>query len=324
MQDNSPPVLTSLLVVLIGALWGVYWAPLRRLETILAGGPWLTFAAVFIACLVLSPFAWKGRTRLGASNKRALLSTALGGASFVLYSNGLLYGQVAVVILLFYLTPVWSTLIARFWMKWPISPWRYMAILLGLPGIGMVLSGSHSGLPLPHTLGDFLGLTSGILWSIAATGINVHSRTKAAETNFVFCAGGVLMALVLALTLGRDGGQVVILKSGLAAWGWMSLVGVLWWAVSLTGFMWASRRLEPARVGILLMSEVIVGAMSAGLFAGEPFSGLMIVGAVLVVGAALIETGSRPYYPQLGRGAPQKAYRSPYRSQKTKSQKKKK
>ena len=300
----------SLLVVIIGALWGLYWVPIRRLEAVLSTGPWLTFAVVCLGCLGLVPFAWKGRRRLRDSNKRALLSTALGGASFVLYSNGLLYGQVAVVILLFYLTPVWSTLIGRFWMKWPTSPWRYLAIVLGLAGIGMVLSGSHNGLPLPHTLGDVLGLTSGILWSIAATGINVHSRTRAAETNFVFCAGGAGMALILGLCLGPGGPGHLAVELGLTAWGWMACVGLVWWAVSLTGFMWATRRLEPARVGILLMSEVIVGAISAGLFAGEPFSGIMIMGAALVVGAAVIETVSKPYYSQPGRGVPQEGLQS--------------
>ncbi|MBS3780534.1 MAG: DMT family transporter, partial [Desulfovermiculus sp.] len=218
----------SFLVVSIGALWGLYWVPIRRLEAMLSTGPWLTLAVVCIGCLGLVPFAWKGRRRLRGSNKRALLSTALGGASFVLYSNGLLYGQVAVVILLFYLTPVWSTLIGRFWMKWPTSPWRYLAIVLGLAGIGMVLSASHNGLPLPQTLGDVLGLTSGILWSIAATGINVHARTKAVETNFVFCAGGAGMALLLALSLGRNVPVVFAGDFGPSAWGWIAFVGLLW------------------------------------------------------------------------------------------------
>jgi drug/metabolite transporter (DMT)-like permease len=292
--------LPSLLVVIVGALWGLYWVPLRRLEDLLGAGPWLTFSVVLIGCLCLMPLAWKGRRRLAASSKKALFSTALGGASFVLYSNGLLYGHVAVVILLFYLTPVWSTMIARFWLKWPTSPWRYLAIILGLAGIGMVLSGNHHGLPLPHSLGDFLGLTSGILWSIAATGINVHSRTKAAETNFVFCTGGVIMAFILALVLDPPNPAAAGGTPGLSALGWIALVGSLWWAFSLTGFMWATKQLEPARIGILLMSEVIVGAISAGLFAGEPFTALMIFGGVLVVVAAMLETLSKPYHPRLG------------------------
>ncbi len=271
-------------------MWGVYWVPLRQLDAVAAAGPWATLAVVLAGCLVLTPFGWAGRARLQAANNRALLSVALGGASFVLYSNGLLYGQVAVVILLFYLTPIWSTLIARFWLRWPVSWWRYAAIGLGLAGIALVLRGDHGGLPLPRTLGDWLGLASGLLWAVAATGIHVHVRTRPAETNFVFCAGAAAMALLLALLLGDEPEPRVAGGQYTTALLWTVLIGGVWWAASLTAFMWASREMEPPRVGILLMSEVIVGAVSAALFAGEPFGVTMTVGAMLVVGAGVLET----------------------------------
>lgn len=276
------------LVVAIGSLWGLYWAPLRQLEGLVAAGPWATLAVVLTGCLCLTPFAWIGRARLLASNNRALGSIALGGGSFVLYSNGLLYGQVAVVILFFYLTPVWSTLILRFWLGWPVSGWRYLSIVAGLLGIALVLQSSHTGLPLPKTLGDLFGLASGLLWSVASTGMYVHSRTRAAETTFVFCAGGTVMAFLLVLGLGSPLPEIAREHYG-AALGWTLLIGVFWWAISLSGFMWATRHLEPARVGILLMSEVVVGAASAALFTEEPFTLYMILGAMLVITAGSLE-----------------------------------
>jgi drug/metabolite transporter (DMT)-like permease len=286
-MNHSP--LAGSLVVAAGALWGLYWMPLRQLESLVPAGAWLTLAALLVACLLLAPAAWRGRARLRGARRRAIASVALGGASFTLYSNGLLYGQVAVVILLFYLTPVWSTLIARFWLGWPVSWWRYAAIACGLVGIMLVLAGSHGGVPLPHDAGDWMGLASGLLWAIASTGIRVHSRTRPAETNFVFCAGGAALALVMALALGRE--PVLPVESeAVAAAGWVLLIGGLWWAVSLTLFLWATGVLEPARVGILLMSEVIVGALSAAFFAGEPFGILVAIGATLVIAAGALET----------------------------------
>lgn len=289
MSPPHAPPLAGMAVVAVGALWGLYWLPLRRLDAVAAAGPWATLAVVALGCALLAPFAWRGRARLRGAGRHALASLALGGAAFVLYSNGLLYGQVAVVILLFYLTPIWSTLIARFWLGWTVSWWRYAAIGCGLVGIGLVLRGSHGGLPLPHALGDWLGLASGLLWSVAATGIRVHSRTRPAETNFVFCAGGAAMALVLVLALAGAPPRVAPAAWG-AALGWTLLIGGLWWAASLTAFMWATQRLEPARVGILLMSEVLVGAVSAALLAAEPFGPLLAAGAVLVIAAGVLET----------------------------------
>lgn len=282
--------LASMTIVSVGALWGLYWLPLRQLEQVASAGPWTTFAVVVFACLCLVPFGWKGRQRLRQANNRALLSIALGGASFVVYSNALLYGEVAVVILLFYLTPLWSTLIARLWLKWPVSWWRYGAILCGLVGIALVLHGNHDGMPLPRTLGDWLGLASGLLWAIASTGMHVHVRTKPAETNFVFCAGAVVMAALLALALGHEHRVQVAPGHYAEALGWTLVIGGLWWTAMLTGLMWATRELEPARIGILLMSEVIVGAISAALLADEPFGPVMGVGATLVVFAGILET----------------------------------
>jgi drug/metabolite transporter (DMT)-like permease len=293
-QELRPSLPASLFVVSVGSLWGLYWLPLRELEAVARAGPWTTLAVVLIGCLTLAPFAWLGRSRLRGSRTVSLASLALGGASFVLYSNGLLYGQVAVVILFFYLTPVWSTLIVRFWLGWPVAPARLWAIAFGLIGIVLVLQGSHPGLPVPKTLGDLLGLSSGLLWSIAATGIHLHSRAGAAESTFVFCTGGTIMAGFLALVLPGEMPEIPVgqLTHALA---WVLILGVGWWGASLTGFMWATRRLEPARVGILLMSEVVVGSVSAAILAAEPFGLLMTLGAFLVVSAGGLEALSQVF-----------------------------
>ncbi len=281
--------LASLSVVAVGTLWGIYWLPLRQLDAIATAGSWATLAVTVIAALALAPFAWARRGALRRSSPMAIASAVLGGASFVLYSNGLLYGQVAVVILLFYLTPIWSTLIARFWLGWPVLWWRYAALALGLGGIALVLRGSGADLPLPQRLGDWLGLASGIGWSVASTGMHLHSRTAPAETNFVFCSGAVAAALALALVLGWDELPAIEPAAYAATGGWILLIGLGWWALSLTAFMYAAQVLEPARVGILLMSEVIVGAVSAALLAAEPFGPLMAAGTVLVIAAGILE-----------------------------------
>ncbi len=282
------------LVVLAGAMWGLYWAPLRRVQDVVQAGSWITFVAVVIATLLLLPWGWRRRDRLKQAGIRGILSLALGGASFVLYSDGLLYGRVAVVILLFYLTPIWSTLIQRFWLRRPVSRWRYAAIVFGLIGIALVLHGSHGSIPLPRTLGDGLGLASGILWAVASTGIYEHGNGGAPESNFCFCAGGAAAALVLALVLDWGAVHWTGADSLFEGLFWMLLLGGVWWAASLTGFMWAAQKLEPPRIGILLMSEVIVGSVSAAIFAQEPFGGLMgLGGAILVVAASFLETVPR-------------------------------
>ncbi|UMA66023.1 hypothetical protein LVO79_06140 [Roseivivax marinus] len=118
----------SLIVVATGILWGLYWMPVRALSGAGLGGAWGTLAIVAAAALCLAPLVL-ARRRLSGLDTGGVAATALGGAAFVLYSVGLVHGRVAVIILLFFLTPVWSVLIGRA-LGWPTrhcalppSPW---------------------------------------------------------------------------------------------------------------------------------------------------------------------------------------------------------
>lgn len=286
-EHDSRIGLPSVAAVTAGAFWGIYWMPLRRVEELGATGPWATLLTVFCGLLVMAPFAWAMRARLLATGRPVVLSMMLGGAAFVLYSNALLYGQVAVVILLFYLTPIWSTLIGRFWFGWPIRWWRYLAIGLGLFGIGLVLGGTGE-VPLPHRLGDWFGLAAGVLWSVASTGIHTEEHSGPIEANtFLLLGAAVTAVLFLPLAPALPETTAGALPELV---GWIVALGIVWWCASMVSIVWAAQRLEPARVGILFMSEVVVGALSAALFADEPFGPAVAVGAVLVITAGLLET----------------------------------
>ncbi|CCV09440.1 conserved membrane hypothetical protein [Mesorhizobium metallidurans STM 2683] len=277
--------------LLVPVMWGLYWIPARYVEASTGAGVWGTVYVVIVACVVLAPAAWRYRTSLYSSNRYALISTGLGGASFALYAAGLLYGSVAAVVL-YYLTPVWSVLIARLWLKQETSLTRYAAIVIGMVGIFLVLKGNNTGIPLPQEVGDWLGLGGGILWSIASTGIYIHSRLDSYSSNFVFSVGAFLSAVLLACVMAApslETGHSIDYGTGIPA---IIIIGVGWWAVALTGFLWAARLLEPTRLGIFMMTEVAAGAVSAALFAGEPYGVLMLVGTVLVIVAGLMAAAS--------------------------------
>ncbi|RKR03527.1 EamA domain-containing membrane protein RarD [Kushneria sinocarnis] len=299
-HDRAGP-LAIWVALLVPALWGLYWIPLRYLEAHVGAGAWSNVGVVLIACLAMLPMAWRRRRTPGHASRTGLWSTALGGGAFTLYSVALLYGSVATVIVLFYMTPVWSILIARFRLGATISRWRYAAIGLGLAGVFLVLNGGNaSGLPLPSNIGDWMGLLSGILWSISSTGMNRHSRLDAAISNFIFCLGALLTSLLLGVVLGApDSGLPTepdygaILLASLA-------IGILWWAFSLTAFMWSVTRVDPARLGIFMMTEVIMGAISSALLAAEPYTLMMALGTGLVVLAG----GCEAYSSRAGRPRP--------------------
>lgn len=285
MRTNQTTALATLFVLATGTLWGLYWLPVRRLGELGLHGAWGTLAICIMAMLLLAPFAWRSRARLRNANLIALASVALGGFAFALYSIGFLYGRVAIIVILFFLTPVWSTLIGRFVMGWPTSWMRIAALSVGLAGLLLIL-GADGEWPLPRGLGEWLALISGLLWSVATTGIRAKSDTGPGETAFVFALGASLGALILAPLL--EPIPVAISQPGQAL-ALTLAAGGLWWGLSMAGLMWAAARLEPARVGILLMAEVLVSAASAAVIAGEHLGALEVIGGALVVLAGVLE-----------------------------------
>ena len=273
----------SLGVALIAAAWGLYWLPVRALDDAGLGGAWGTVAITGLAALSLAPFALRQYRAAGRADPLALAAIALGGAAFALYSIGFLYGRVAIVVLFYLLTPVWSTLLARFAMGWAVPRLRWAALALGLGGLVLLL-GPAEGAPLPRDAGEWLGLVAGFLWSVATVGMRARPAVPPALASAVMAAGGAATALILAPVFGPAPVDVTVLALPVA---WAT--GVLWYGVLMLGLMWAAARLDPARVGILLMAEVLVGAVSAAWLAGEWLTGAELAGGALIVAAGIVE-----------------------------------
>ncbi|QFT64745.1 DMT family transporter [Roseivivax sp. THAF30] len=275
----------TLMVIAAGTLWGFYWVPVRALDAAGLPGAWGTALIVAIAALSLVPHAIRQFGTLRRADRAALAYIALGGAGFVLYSVGLVYGRIAVIILLFFLTPVWSTLIGRVVMGWATPRLRIAAIVTGILGLGIML-GAGGGLPVPRGIGEWMALLSGITWAIATIGIRVRPAVPPGLASFVFAAGATLCALALAPFLS---GLPTPNDALLPALPWAVAAGTIWWAACMAGLMWATVRLDPPRVGILLMIEVLVGTASAAWLAGEVPLPQELVGGALVLIAGILE-----------------------------------
>ena len=287
MSEARITLIASAITLATGIIWGLYWLPVRALADRGFAGAWGTLVITLGALIVLAPGAYARRFDIARSPKFALFSIALGGAAFALYSIGFLYGRVALIILLWCLTPVWSTLIARFIMGWPTPALRILAMIVGIVGLALML-GAGGGLPLPRNVGEWMSLLGGLLWSIATTGMRAKSTLQPGPSAFVFALGAAAACAGLVPILHPT--PTVQETQGLLAPLALALVsGALWWGLSLAALMWATQRIDPARVGILMMTEVVVGAASAAALAHETLSTLEMAGGALVLAAGVLE-----------------------------------
>jgi drug/metabolite transporter (DMT)-like permease len=284
---HVPPIETwaaSLAVALCGALWGVYWLPLRTLAELGLVGSWAT-VAFFVMCippaLVLAILA---RQQIKAQLRTFLWLAVVNGLVFNLYSNAFGGTTVFNVLFLFYLSPIWSILIARFWLGERISRARIACVVAGLAGLVLMLS-KDGGWPLPRNLADWMAIASGVLWAIVTIRIRKSAEVGAAANSAAFFLGGLVLAVLFALVLGSD--QIPAPQAIGAAWPLVVAIAWLAWLPSQVLLFWGVRRISPVRTGILLMTELVSGVATAAWLSGDPITWQQAVGGALILAAGL-------------------------------------
>ena len=283
---NPSQRLASLCVFFSASLWGLYWVPLRWLESKGIPGAGAVALLSLPAALVLGGYClwhWRRMTQgLGAT----LLIGLFTGLGFACYAVGLMLSSVVKVTLLFYLTPVWSTLIGLCFLSESVHWQRWLAIGLGLLGLLCLLSGDELGV---FGLGDVMGLLSGIFWAVGAALIKHYGeRLPVLAFTFAQFVVTVLCAVLLGYFLLGESWPSVNAVGEVAPVVLLIAFGVLLPSVLL--LFWAQRVLFPGRAGLLMMSEVMVAVISASvLLPEEQLSMLSWLGAALIVSACFVE-----------------------------------
>lgn len=272
-----------------GVVWGLFWIPLRTLGDTGITGAWASVMLFFWPFVLLLPLAaWRWR-RIMRGGARLQVTGLITATSLVLYADALIYTEVIRAMLLFYLTPVWSTLLARIILKEPITPARWVAIGLGFAGI-VVIFGVDTGIPWPRNLGDWMGLASGMVWAVAAVRMRGDSENHAVEFTTIQFGWATLLALGIAFLPIAGADPLPELERVAGVLPWLLPVVLLVVIPGTFAAMWGTALLSPGIVGLLFMTEISVGAVTAALWAGEPFGAREIIGVLLISGAGLAES----------------------------------
>lgn len=290
LGSSQRHLLPAIAVALCGTMWGIFWLPLRWFDSEGIGGAWVSL--IFNVMALLSALPWLLRRKDWEGFADQSINGLLLGTAFSLYTVSLVMTDVIHAILLFYLTPVWSTIAGWLLFGEKLGARRLMAIVLGFGGLAAIL-GIDEGIPLPRNPGDWVALASGMFWSAGTLRSYRRPSEKVALPVFVFGMGGLASsALILAISaaaafpLAETGNLGPMLP-------WVILLGLVIFVPPNFLVLWAAQRIDPGRVGILLMTEVLFGAISAALLSGEPFSLADGIGTALIVCAGFIEVMRR-------------------------------
>lgn len=274
-------------IVLGGALWGFYWLPVRYLGAAGLDGPWAG-AAIYLATVVLllPLIVWRARAIMGHWRALAVCGM-LTGAAFSFYSTSLLMTEVVRSILLFYLTPIWGTFLGMAFLGERLTRGRAGALVLAFAGL-VVIMGPGGAFSRAPNGGDYLALASGVAWALGSFQVFRLKQVPVTDLVIAFAVGSlVVTGLTLLSGIGAPAPLRPLATLGAAAP--MALAVAVYVIPMLALTVWPATVLNPGRIGLLLMSDAVVGIASAAALSGEPFGWREAAGTALIISAAAVE-----------------------------------
>jgi drug/metabolite transporter (DMT)-like permease len=281
-EDRTGPALA---LMLNAAVWGLAWWPMRQLQAWGVHPLWTT-ALAFSASAALIGLARPQALR-DLLRKPTLWAIALAaGITNACFNWGVTSGDVVRVVLLFYLMPVWTIVLAGLFLHERSGTAALLRVALGLGGTVWVLwpaEGQGAGLSLSGP--DLLGIASGLSCAVNNIIMRRQRELGGAARGLAMFVGGGLVALSLAITL-----PVAGLPSASPNWVLMVLGLGGCYLCSNLAFQFGVTRLPANSSSVIMLTEVVWASASAWLLGAGALTWSLAGGGGLILLAAALAT----------------------------------
>lgn len=270
-------------------VWGVSWWPFRRLHEAGLHPLWATalmYALVLVGLLLVRP----GVLRSALHHPALWLLALSAGLTNVAFNWAVTVGDVVRVVLLFYLMPAWSVLLAwRFLGERP-TPLALLRIVLAFAGVALVLlppGMSASRLLSNLSMADALALAGGLFFALTNVTLRrLHTVPGGARMLAMF--GGCALMATLSASLGLAVGVVEPLPAPALAWVLVALGLAGAFALGNYALQFGAARLAAGTTALVMLSEVVFASVSSVLLTSATLQAHTLWGGGLIMLAALL------------------------------------
>jgi drug/metabolite transporter (DMT)-like permease len=277
--------LAALALLVNAFVWGVSWWPFRHLHDHGLHPLWATALVYFVSMallLMLRPQAWRA---FGGQPLLWLLLLAAGMTN-VGFNWAVTVGDVVRVVLLFYLMPAWSLLLA-----WPLLGERptlpsLLRLVLAMAGVAIVLKTADSSWPVPAGLADWLALAGGFSFALTNIMLRKLQEVQPPARILAMFAGGALLATAAA-AWGAAAGIVNTPPSIRADWIGVGLLLSLGFLAANVSLQYGASRLSAHATALIMLSEVLFASVSSVMLSAAEMTARTWAGGALIVAAAV-------------------------------------
>tara|TARA_X000001036_G_scaffold121203_1_gene114748 strand:+ start:113 stop:1009 length:897 start_codon:yes stop_codon:yes gene_type:complete len=272
----------SIALAISAGAWGVYWLPQRILEEGGLTGGWGTISQMIIGVLLLLPVAlWRKIKKKDTGFELPLTGMLIGGG-FVCYALSFLLTDVVRALILFYMTPVWTTIFEILFLKKKHGWQRIITLSLAIGGLWIVFS-KDTIIPLPQNVGDLIALVGGVIFAGGMIRLEIIKTDGVFPIIFSFFFYGGLFNIIVGFFLAEYLGQIPSIEAFVSMSLFLIMLSVFYFIPTGIIILWSPSQLGAGLCSILFLSEILVGVISSSLLTDEPFGWREIVGSSMII-----------------------------------------
>lgn len=295
MQNASSKNYPAIFGLLFAAVtWGIIWYPYRLMQEAGISGvaaTFYTYAMTLASGILIFARHWRGL--LNMPNTVIWLGLAAGWTNLS-YVLAVIHGEVMRVMLLFYLSPLWTLVLAHFWLQERTGKLGITAIAASLLGAFIMLWQPES-IPLPQNTAEWLGLSSGMGFALTNVITRKSRHLTLLEKSFPVWVGVIGVALVFQLFHHTPFPAPEALSTN--NWLLMGLIAMLLMAATLL-VQYGITHTPVTRASVIFLFELVVAAIASYYLAGESMDWHEWLGGSLIVTAAVIAAKAEEAQPQ--------------------------
>jgi len=169
-------------------------------------------------------------------------------------------------------------------LKWS----RVGTVALALVGVWVAV-GLEVGIPFPIYLGDWFGLIAGILITAGAARTEIERPEGIFPLLFMVIVFGLIAAICQYPLLDDAIGKIPSIQSVLSSLPLLLGISLLFVLPTTAIIFWSPPKIGTGVFGILILSELVVGVISAALLTDEAFGWPQILGTAMILSAGVLE-----------------------------------
>ena len=244
---------------------------------------------MLIGVLVLLPICLWRRIKGRTFGFELPLTGLLIGGGFICYALSFLLTDVVRALILFYMSPVWTTIFEIFFLKKKPGWDRAITLSLALGGLWLVFS-KETIIPLPQNAGDWIALAGGAIFAAGLIRLEIIKTDGVFPIIFSFFFYGALFNMVIGFFLADYLGEMPPIEAFISMSTFLIILSVFYFIPTGIIILWSPSQLGAGLCSILFLSEIVVGVISSSILTNEPFgwreifgSSLIVIGGILAV-----------------------------------------